>query len=106
MSISPDGQIGICQGYMGSRKTFANSVFEDQYSPLEDPVFWEWSRRSPLNMEKCFSCSALSTCGGGCPRNADFIHGSIWKIDSAFCHFAQKAQEWMIWKKYQKIIGT
>jgi uncharacterized protein len=106
MSISPDGQIGICQGYMGSRKTFANSVFEDQYSPLEDPVFWEWSRRSPLNMEKCFSCSALSTCGGGCPRNADFIHGFIWKIDSAFCHFAQKAQEWMIWKKYQKIIGT
>lgn len=103
MSVSPDGWIGICQGYMGSRKTFNNSVLCDEFMPESDDVFIEWSRRSPLSMEECFSCSALSTCGGGCPRNADFIHGSIWRVDSAFCHFAKKAQEWMIWKKFQKM---
>lgn len=102
MSVSPDGKIGICQGYMGSRKTFSGDVFNKKYNPENDPVFIEWSRRSPLTMKQCFNCSALATCGGGCPRNADFIHGSIWEVDSAFCHFAKKAQEWMIWKKFEE----
>lgn len=101
MSMSPDGQIGICQGYMGSRKTFSGSVFDAEYDPTIDPVFIEWSQRSPLNMPQCYQCLALATCGGGCPRNADYINGSIWEVDSAFCHFAKKAQEWMIWKKYE-----
>lgn len=100
ISISTNGQIGICQGYMGSRKTFNNTVFNSTFLPENDSVFKEWSRRSPLNMEQCYTCPALSTCGGGCPRNADFLHGSIWERDSAFCHFAIKAQEWMIWKKH------
>ena len=101
MSVSPDGQIGICQGYMGSRKTFGGSVFDADYDPSRDSVFIDWSRRSPLNMPQCYHCSALATCGGGCPRNADYINGSIWEVDSAFCHFAKKTQEWMIWKKYE-----
>ncbi|HUD20633.1 MAG TPA: radical SAM protein [Candidatus Saccharimonadales bacterium] len=100
MSVSPDGKIGICQGYMGSRKTFAGDVTDPKYFPGNDPVFIEWSHRSPLTTEACYDCPALATCGGGCPRNADVINGSIWKVDSAFCHFAKQAQEWMIWKKY------
>lgn len=103
MSVSPDGQIGICQGYMGTRKTFGGSVFDVKYNPTIDPVFIEWSQRSPLNMPQCYQCPALATCGGGCPRNADYISGSIWEVDSAFCHFAKKAQEWMIWKKYEAL---
>ncbi|MBP6989693.1 radical SAM protein [Candidatus Shapirobacteria bacterium] len=101
ISVSPDGKIGICQGYMGSRKTFGGSVIDADYDPSKDSVFIEWSQRSPLNMPQCYHCSALATCGGGCPRNADYINGSIWEVDSAFCHFARKAQEWMIWKKYE-----
>ncbi len=101
MSISPDGFIGICQGYMGSRKTFKAKVSDRHFDPSQDEVFREWSRRSPLNMPQCYDCIALSTCGGGCPRNADYINGSIWEKDSAFCHFAKQAQEWMIWKKYK-----
>ena len=96
-SVSPLGEIGICQGYMGSRKTFSKTVFEE-YNPEEDPIFIEWSKRSPLNIEKCLACDALATCGGGCPRNADMINGSIWEPDSAFCHFAKKAQKWLIWR--------
>lgn len=102
MSVSPTGEIGICQGYMGSRKTFNNSVFDDKYLPKEDPVFIEWSKRSPLTMKKCLDCVALATCGGGCPRNADVLLGSIWERDLPFCHFAKKAQEWLIWKTIKK----
>jgi uncharacterized protein len=98
MSVSPLGEIGICQGYMGSRKTFNNSVFDKTYLPSNDEVFIEWSKRSPLTMPQCFDCIALATCGGGCPRNADILNGSIWECDSAFCHFAKRAQEWLIWE--------
>ena len=102
MSISPNGEIGICQGYMGSRKTFRHTIFEKGYYPDQDDVFQEWSKRSPLNIEECTYCSALATCGGGCPRNADMLHGSIWNVDSAFCHFARKAQEWLLWQPIEK----
>lgn len=100
-SVSPTGEIGICQGYMGSRKTFQKTVFDSEYNPEKDPIFIEWSKRSPLNIEKCLSCPALATCGGGCPRNADMTNGSIWELDSAFCHFAKKAQTWLIWKNQE-----
>lgn len=103
MSISSDGQIGICQGYMGTRKTFNHTVFEANFDPNDDPIFKEWSTRSPLNMPPCHHCIALSTCGGGCPRNADFLTGSIWNKDEAFCFFAKKAQIWMIWEKYRRL---
>lgn len=102
MSISPNGEIGICQGYMGSRKTFRHTVFEHDYYPDEDEIFQEWSTRSPLNIEECLKCPALATCGGGCPRNADMLHGSIWNVDSAFCHFARKAQEWLVWQEIEE----
>lgn len=102
MSISPNGEIGICQGYMGSRKTFCHTVFEADYYPNEDCVFQEWSMRSPLNIEKCIECPALATCGGGCPRNADMLSQSIWELDKAFCHFAKKAQEWLVWQHIEE----
>ncbi len=98
ISVSPDGFIGICQGYMGSRKTFRHSVFERDYYPEDDDIFIEWSKRSPLNIDKCLDCPALATCGGGCPRNADMINGSIWEVDSAFCHFAIKSLRWLVWQ--------
>ncbi len=103
MSVSPTGEIGICQGYMGTRKTFSNTVFDSSYYPKNDPVFQEWSTRSPLTMKSCHDCIALATCGGGCPRNADVLSGSIWNPDTPFCHFAKLAQEWMIWEMFKDI---
>ncbi len=99
ISVSPDGTIGVCQGFVGSRFTFNKSVFDPDYNPNNDPVFNEWSLRSPLNMKQCYDCPALGICGGGCPRNAYMLHGSIWEKDTAYCHFAKQAVEWLIWKK-------
>lgn len=101
ISVSPLGEIGICQGYMGTRKTFNNTVFDKNYFPNEDEVFIEWSNRSPLNNKKCLNCPALATCGGGCPRNADMINGDFREVDSAFCHFALDANEWLIWQNFE-----
>lgn len=104
ISVSTDGFIGICQGYMGSRKTFNNTVFDQNYYPENDSVFIEWSKRSPYIINECIFCPALSTCGGGCPRNAEMMTGSIWGLDSGFCMFSKKAQEWLIWKYYDENI--
>ncbi len=103
ISVSTDGQIGVCQGYMGNRKTFNNTVFDLDFDPNSDSVFQEWSMRSSFNMSECYDCPALATCGGGCPRNADFMSGSIWHRDEPLCHFAKRAQEYMLWLKYRTL---
>ena len=96
-SVSPEGEVGICQGFIGERLTFEGSVYDEDFDPHSEPVFQEWSLRSPLNMSECTNCPALATCGGGCPRNAHALTGSIWNVDKGFCHFARKANEWLIW---------
>lgn len=100
ISVSTDGFIGVCQGYMGTRETFNNTVFDKVYDPKNDKVFQEWAARTPYAMEECIHCEALSICGGGCPRNAQMISGSIWGVDKGFCHFSKLSLEWMIWQNY------
>jgi len=100
IAVAPNGEIGVCQGFMGNRKYFTSHVDEAGWSPHGDSVFQEWARRSPLNMLGCYNCPALCFCGGGCPRNAEAINGSIWGTDSAFCIFALKTLEWAIWRMY------
>lgn len=101
ISVSTDGFIGVCQGYMGTRKTFNNTVFDEEYDPKDDEVFIEWSMRSPLNIKTCRECIAFSNCGGGCPRNANYLTGSIWGLDKGFCRFSKLACEWMIWENFK-----
>lgn len=100
VAVSPTGDIAICQGYVSDRtRHHIGHVLDGSLDLNASPVVAEWARRSPLTMEACYDCLALSTCGGGCPRNAETLHGSIWAADTAFCHFARRATEWMIWKK-------
>lgn len=103
--IAPDGQVGICHGYLGSRKHFATTVDDETFDPRNDPVFVEWSRRSPLNMDACRECPALGICGGGCPLNADFEEGSIWGLDKRFCVHCKTTLEWLIWDLYKQMIN-
>lgn len=103
--IAPDGQVGICHGYLGSRKHFATTVDDETFDPRNDPVFIEWSRRSPLNMDACRECPALGICGGGCPLNADFEEGSIWGLDKRFCVHCKTTLEWLIWDLYKQMIN-
>lgn len=99
VSVSSDGEIGICQGYMGNRKHFVARVFDETFEPASDQVFCDWAKRSPLNIPECINCPALAICGGGCPRNADFLLGSHWQRDEPYCHFAKKALEYVIWSE-------
>ncbi|PJC01953.1 MAG: hypothetical protein CO073_01980 [Candidatus Komeilibacteria bacterium CG_4_9_14_0_8_um_filter_36_9] len=94
---------GNCHGYLGSRKHFVTTVDDMLFNPQNDPVFMEWSYRSPLNMDICRNCPALGICGGGCPLNADFEEGSIWSLDKRFCVHCKMTLEWLIWDLYKQM---
>ena len=92
--VSPDGMVGVCQGYCGSKKYFVHP--DETFDPLEHPIWEEWRYRSPLYMPQCRNCIALGICGGGCPYSADMRHGSIWELDEVFCVHAKATTEFLV----------
>lgn len=106
--IAPDGQVGICHGYLHSREYFPTTIYDDAFNPINDQVFLEWNKRTPINMPRCMSCEALGICGGGCPQNAENngANHSIWDLDERFCVHAKKTLEWLIWDLYSKTMES
>ncbi len=92
--VAPDGMVGVCQGYCGSRKYFIRP--DSSFDPRAHPIWEEWKFRSPLFMKQCYDCIALSVCGGGCPYSADKSKGSIWELDDAFCIHAKATARFLI----------
>jgi len=101
--IYPQGKIGVCQDDVKSKKYVAGSVYDENFSPWENELIKEWSKRSPVNMPQCFDCEAIGICGGGCAANAAVEYGSIWNIDKRFCVHCKKSLEWLIWDQYSQI---
>ncbi|MDP3057148.1 MAG: SPASM domain-containing protein [bacterium] len=100
--IAPDGDIGVCHGFVGKKKYFPTNVYDNDFNISNDKDFREWSMRSPLNMPECQSCPALGICGGGCPYQAELEEGSIWALDKRFCVHAKMTLEWLVWDLYKQ----
>ncbi len=101
--VSPDGMVGVCQGYCGTKKYFVKP--EDNFDPFNHPIWNEWSYRSPLAMKQCRDCIALSVCGGGCPYSADLRRGSIWELDEVFCAHAKATIEFLLQDLIEKAVS-
>jgi len=101
--IAPDGDIGICHGFVATRKYFPTNVYDDNFDIRQNSDYKEWSMRSPLNMPECQECSALGICGGGCPFQSEIEKGSIWALDDRFCIHAKMTLEWLIWDLFNRI---
>ncbi len=104
MVVSPDGKIGVCQAFCGSKEYFVKEPLES-FEPINHPFWKEWRKRSPLTMEECKACIALGNCGGGCPYNAYKRKGTIWSLDERFCVHAKTAAEFLIrdlWEKQSR----
>jgi len=105
--ISPHGRIGVCQAYTATGSCFPGDLNQSEpFNPSLDPVFREWSNRSPLSMPACYSCIALGNCGGGCPAGAECVSGSIWCPDERFCVFSRATLEWLIWDIHKQRSAT
>lgn len=100
--ITPNGRIGPCHAYVSSERFFPGYINDPNFDPFQDPIFVEWSSRSPFNISKCHFCEAIGLCGGGCPYNTELKFGSIWEIDPNFCVHSKKVLEWLIWDLFEK----
>jgi uncharacterized protein len=98
MVVAPDGNIGVCHGYLFSREHFFGDVWDSSEEISKKLRMSDWLRRIALNMDECLDCFALGVCGGGCPHQAELKDGSIWSIDRPFCVHSKKAFKWLIWK--------
>lgn len=100
--LLPNGAIGPCHAFLAYKKYFPSNCFFRE-NLVRNPVWIEWKKRAPLNMDKCRDCAAISICGGGCAYNAHENKGSIWDLDERICYFCNKVLEWMIWDLYKKL---
>jgi len=100
--IAPNGDVGLCHGFTAQRKYFPTNISDLEFNMDKDPIFREWSMRSPLNMPQCKDCPALGICGGGCPFQAEIEKGSIWDLDERFCVHAKLTLEWLIWDIFKQ----
>ena len=98
---APDGELGICHGFISTRGYFYGNINNGIDKVKYDKVYNEWLRRSPIFMDECMDCAAVAICGGGCPYNAHINTGSIWGKDDRFCIHAKMTLDWLIWKLYE-----
>lgn len=103
--VSPNGKVGPCHAFISSNKYFTKSVDSSPEEILNDPVFVEWSRRYPLNMNRCLNCEVLGICGGGCPYNAEVSSGSIWGLDERMCSHNKIVLDWILKQVHDDTIG-
>lgn len=101
--IAPDGGVGVCAGYLGSKKYFVTNIFDSSFDHRVDPAFILWSKRSPLQMAECVGCPAIAICGGGCPYSAEINFGRLNAQDRMFCIHALKTLEYLIWKLFSRL---
>jgi len=99
--VSPDGKIGTCQAFCGSKEYFVSKPF-DTFEPEKHRFWKEWRSRSPLSLDECKNCIALGNCGGGCPYSAYKRHGTLWSLDDRFCVHAKATVEFLIRDLWQK----
>jgi len=97
--VSPDGLVGVCQGYCGNKKYFV--PIEEIKDNINHPIWQMWRFRSPIYQKQCYSCLALGICGGGCAYNTELKTGSIWGIDEAFCAHSINTTKFLIKDLYQ-----
>jgi len=95
----PNGDIGVCEAYLGNRKYVVGNVKTLNYKDLEkNKIIKKWTQRYPLNMEECIYCPAIGVCGGGCPFNAETRMLNLYKLDKPFCVHTNKIFEWLLKK--------
>ena len=90
--ITPWDTIGFCEAFMEEEKYFyaTKGFCLDKCSDRND-----WKMRVPLTNRECYSCPAVSICGGGCPYDAFCETGNICKKDSRRCLQSRKMVKWL-----------
>ncbi len=101
--VAPNGDVGLCHGYLSTRETFISNVDDKDFNVQENPLFLEWNKRTPFYMPQCKDCEAIGICGGGCALCAAANGNSIWDLDKGFCIHTKSSLEFLVWDLFDKI---
>lgn len=103
--VAPDGRIGPCHAFIGTRDYFVGNVHDTTFDPRNNEIFQQWNDRNPFRMSECQDCPFITLCGGGCAYQAFVLHGNINQKDDRICEHIQELVDWLLndlWNK-QKI---
>ncbi|KKM11833.1 hypothetical protein SY88_06500 [Clostridiales bacterium PH28_bin88] len=98
--VAPDGAVGLCEGFIGSRQYFIGNVTDTQ-DLRKNSWFLEWNNRTPFRSKTCRECIALSICGGGCVYNAYVQYTDIHGVDDTICATSRGFINWLIEDLYR-----
>lgn len=90
--ITPWDTIGFCEAFMETEKYFYNT---EDFCLDKCPGRNDWKLRVPLTDKECYSCPAISICGGGCPYDAFCESGSVCEKDSRRCQQSREMVSWL-----------
>ena len=101
-TVDARGKIGPCKSLVVS------DVFSEEIDSVdkieENPMFKDWSMRSPIMVEECRDCSALAICGGGCAYDSYISNKGDYKsIDERVCDYKKYVLEYLIWDLFKRI---
>ncbi len=101
--IMPDGNVGLCEGFIGERKFITSDIYDTEFDPKENELYKEWGNRMPLKMEACQNCIALGICGGGCLVSSYKNKGTIWELNEKHCYHIRNSTRWLIWDTFKNL---
>lgn len=102
ITIKPNGQICVCQGYLKSNKYELGNIIDVEIKELiKSEEFDFWEKRVPLYRKECLECEALYLCGGGCSMQAEALFNKRDAVDIAFCIHTKTSLKWLLNKGYE-----
>jgi len=101
--FSPNGDIGPCHAYLGSRKYFFGNILTREKGIFESRTLKTWRRHTPFNIKECLFCPAIGICGGGCAQQSEIKSGSLFGPDKRMCVFYKDFfLKWYIEDRYNQ----
>lgn len=102
LTIKPNGDICVCQGYHKSDKYVLGNIMNVDFEDIQKTEeFNFWASRAPIKNKKCIDCDSLFVCGGGCAMQAEALFGSRAELDVPFCMHTKSALDWLLLKSYE-----
>lgn len=106
ITIKPNGNVCVCQGYLKTDQYELGSIFDLEFDTLkESDEFKFWINRVPLNREECINCEALFICGGGCALQAEALFDGREEMDIPFCMHSKSSLFWLLKRGYKYYIN-
>lgn len=100
IALTPDGMVGPCQAYLGTKKYFSSlKKYPDKKTLRSNDAFKKWNEISMYRCEQCRKCFLLPVCPGDCPYDWENRCGSLFEVPDSYCLSRKTMFDYMIKRK-------